>query len=90
MNTQDTDNVLIISLYVNDLIYTRNNEKMIGDFKKDMVKMFKMIDLRLMHYFLRIEINQQKDGIHHSEQIYRKSHQYVQDEWLQDSNTLRQ
>lgn len=66
MNIEGTNNILIISLYVDDLIYTRNNEKIIEDFKKDMIKMFEMIDLRLIHYFLRIEINQQEDGIYHS------------------------
>ncbi|KAL0379430.1 UNVERIFIED_CONTAM: Retrovirus-related Pol polyprotein from transposon RE2 [Sesamum angustifolium] len=54
---------LIVSLYVNDLIYTGNNEKMIQDFKEDMMKTFEMSDLGLMHFFLGIEINQEKEGI---------------------------
>ncbi|KAL0386084.1 UNVERIFIED_CONTAM: hypothetical protein Sradi_3002700 [Sesamum radiatum] len=56
------NDTLIVSLYVDDLIYTGNNEKMIHDFKEDMMKTFEMSDLGLMHFFLGIEINQEKEG----------------------------
>ncbi|KAL0379752.1 UNVERIFIED_CONTAM: Retrovirus-related Pol polyprotein from transposon RE2 [Sesamum angustifolium] len=36
---------------------------MIQDFKEDMMKTFEMSDLGLMHFFLGIEINQEKEGI---------------------------
>ncbi|KAL0436225.1 UNVERIFIED_CONTAM: Retrovirus-related Pol polyprotein from transposon RE1 [Sesamum radiatum] len=45
------NDTLIVSLYVDDLIYTGNNEKMIHDFKEDMMKTFEMSDLGLMHFF---------------------------------------
>ncbi|KAL0402193.1 UNVERIFIED_CONTAM: Retrovirus-related Pol polyprotein from transposon RE2, partial [Sesamum latifolium] len=45
------------------LIYTGNNEKMIEEFKEDVMKTFKMSNLGLMHFFLEIEINQEKEGI---------------------------
>ncbi|CAL2254987.1 unnamed protein product [Prunus armeniaca] len=61
--TQGKSDILIVSLYVDDLICTRNNEKIIQEFKKDMMKTFEMSDLGLMHYFLGIEINQEEDGI---------------------------
>ncbi|KAK4399803.1 Retrovirus-related Pol polyprotein from transposon RE2 [Sesamum angolense] len=57
------NDTLIVSLYVDDLIYTGNNEKMIQDFKEDMMKTFEMSDLGLMHFFLGIEINQEKEEI---------------------------
>ncbi|KAL0398405.1 UNVERIFIED_CONTAM: Retrovirus-related Pol polyprotein from transposon TNT 1-94 [Sesamum radiatum] len=57
------NDTLIVSLYVDDLIYTENNEKMIHDFKEDMMKTFEMSDLGLMHFFLGIEINQEKEEI---------------------------
>ncbi|KAK4390398.1 Retrovirus-related Pol polyprotein from transposon TNT 1-94 [Sesamum angolense] len=57
------NDTLIVSLYVDDLIYTGNNEKMIQDFKEDMMKTFEMSNLGLMHFFLGIEINQEKEGI---------------------------
>ncbi|KAL0359482.1 UNVERIFIED_CONTAM: Retrovirus-related Pol polyprotein from transposon RE2 [Sesamum angustifolium] len=36
---------------------------MIQDFKEDMMKTFEISDLGLMHFFLGIEINQEKEGI---------------------------
>ncbi|KAK4400978.1 Retrovirus-related Pol polyprotein from transposon TNT 1-94 [Sesamum angolense] len=36
---------------------------MIQDFKEDMMKTFEMSDLGLMHFFLGIELNQEKEGI---------------------------
>ncbi|KAL0382815.1 UNVERIFIED_CONTAM: hypothetical protein Scaly_0568800 [Sesamum calycinum] len=57
------NNTLIVFLYVDDLIYKGNSEKMIQDFKDVMMKTIEMSDLGLMHFFLEIEINQKKDGI---------------------------
>jgi len=54
---------LIVSLYVDDLIYTRNNLEMMKEFKEDMMKTFEMNDLGLMNYFLGIEVKQQEDSI---------------------------
>eukprot|EP01018_Ginkgo_biloba_P020382 Gb_28245 [translate_table: standard] len=48
--------ILIVSLYVDDLIYTGNNHKMLHDFKVDMCKEFEMSDLGQLHYFLGIKI----------------------------------
>jgi hypothetical protein len=48
---------------VDDLIFTRNNPKMFGDFKQTMIKEFEMMDIGLMSYYLRIEIKQGEDGI---------------------------
>ena len=52
IKTKGTNDTLIISLYVDDLIYTGNNDKMSKNFKEDMMKIFEMTDLGLMHYFL--------------------------------------
>lgn len=56
IKTQGNSKTLIVSLYVDDLIYMGNNKEMIQEFKKDIMKTFKMINLGLMHYFLGIEI----------------------------------
>ncbi|KAL0300270.1 UNVERIFIED_CONTAM: Retrovirus-related Pol polyprotein from transposon RE1 [Sesamum angustifolium] len=80
------NDTLIVSLYVDDLIYTGNNEKMIQDFKEDMMKTFEMSDLGLMHFFLGIEINQEKEGnIYMSKEVHGDSTQEVQNGKLQDS-----
>ncbi|KAF5471268.1 hypothetical protein F2P56_011712 [Juglans regia] len=53
----------IVSLYVDDLIFTENNLVMIEKFKKDMMANFEMSDLGLKHYFLVMEVSQEEDGI---------------------------
>ena len=53
--------VLIVWLYVDDLIFTRNVS--IELFKSTMKKEFEMTDLGLMKYFLGIEVSQTDDGI---------------------------
>ncbi|KAL3534236.1 hypothetical protein ACH5RR_002697 [Cinchona calisaya] len=60
---QGTSNILIVALYVDDLLYTGNNENMITKFKKDMMKKYEMNDMRLLHHFLGIEIDQNDDGV---------------------------
>ncbi|KAK3030461.1 hypothetical protein RJ639_039146 [Escallonia herrerae] len=54
--------ILIVCLYVDDLIFTRNCMKMFDDFKKEMAKEFEMTDIGLM-YYLGIELKQRDDGI---------------------------
>ena len=59
----DQGKLLIVSLYVDDLIYTGNNHEMMSDFKESMKKKFSMTDLGKMRYFLGIEVSQCSDGI---------------------------
>ncbi|KAL0456199.1 UNVERIFIED_CONTAM: Retrovirus-related Pol polyprotein from transposon RE2 [Sesamum latifolium] len=47
--------------------------KMIQDFKEDMMKTFEMSDLGLMHFFLGIEINQEKERIFICQKKYTKT-----------------
>lgn len=54
---------MIISLYVDDLIFTGNNACMCGEFKKLMMLEFDIIDLGRMKYFLGIEVLQNPSGI---------------------------
>jgi Reverse transcriptase (RNA-dependent DNA polymerase) len=49
--------MFIVSLYVDDLIFTENDEKMMHEFKNDMMEKYEMNDLSLLHYFLDIEID---------------------------------
>lgn len=66
---QDGD-ILIISLYVDDLIITGNNEQLIEDFKNSMKKEFDMSDLGCMKYFLGVEVVQTAAGIFISQRKY--------------------
>ena len=53
---RDKGKLLIVYLYVDDLIFTRNDDVMFKEFKKSMMVEFEMFDLGMMHYFLGIEV----------------------------------
>lgn len=57
------DSHLILVLYVDDLIITSGSSSIIGRVKSSLHDRFSMIDLGLLHYFLRIEITQSFSGI---------------------------
>lgn len=62
--------ILIISIYVDDLIFTGNDESMFEDFKNSMMHEFDMSDLGRMRYFLGIEVLQRDDGIYICQRKY--------------------
>jgi hypothetical protein len=55
---------LIISLYVDDLIYTGNDVELCEKFKESMKLEFDMSDLGKMKYFFGVEVQQSCEGIH--------------------------
>jgi len=55
--------IVIIVIYVNDLIITRDSDANIFDFKKLLKQKFEMKDLGDLHYFLGIEVIQFPKGI---------------------------
>ena len=66
-------NILIVSLYVDDLVFTGSCEKMISNFKSDMMEKYEMSDLGILHYFLGIGIVQNVDGIFITQKKYATS-----------------
>ena len=68
--TNKHGNSLYVSVYVDDLIYTRGYMEMIEEFKHSMKKEFDMTDLGKMRYFLGIEVLQTSFGIHISQAQY--------------------
>lgn len=50
--------ILIVSLYVDDLIFTGNDASMFESFKNSMKTEFDMTDLGKMKYFLGVEVLQ--------------------------------
>ena len=54
---------LVVSLYVDDLIFTGNDLKLCAEFKASMQSEFDMTDLGRMKYFLGVEIHQTEAGI---------------------------
>ncbi|KAJ0587053.1 putative RNA-directed DNA polymerase [Helianthus annuus] len=69
--TVGTD-VLLIGVYVDDLIVTGSNLKLIMEFKRGMAKNFEMSDLGKLTYYLGIEVSQSKDGIKIKQEAYAK------------------
>ena len=61
---------MIVCLYVDDLIFTGNDEIMFAEFKKSMMLEFDMTDIGKMRYFLGIEVMQRSDGIFISHKKY--------------------
>jgi hypothetical protein len=61
---------LIVSLYVDDLIYTGNCEELFEGFIDSMKKHFDMTDLGKMRYFLGVEVTQNANGIFIHQQKY--------------------
>jgi len=70
IKTEEGGKFPIVCLYVDDLIFTGNDEIMFMHFKKSMMVEFDMTDLGKMRYFLGIEVLQSMDGIFISQQKY--------------------
>lgn len=63
---------LVVSVYVDDLIYTGNDEELCVEFKSSMQKEFEMTDMGKMKFFLGVEVNQSSEGIHICQKKYTK------------------
>ena len=61
---------LVVCLYVDDMIYIGSSKLIISEIKFSMMRKFEMSDLGLLHYFLRLEVNQNFDGIFISQRKY--------------------
>ncbi|KAF3667798.1 putative ribonuclease H protein-like, partial [Capsicum annuum] len=62
--------ILVVSIYVDDVLVTGSNTKNIEDFKQEMMQAFEMTDLGLMSYFLGMEIKQGQNEVF----IYQKKY----------------
>jgi hypothetical protein len=62
--------ILIVCLYVDDLIFTGNDQMLFAQFKNSMMSAFDMTDLGRMRFFLGIEVLQRTDGIFISQRKY--------------------
>nr|KYP73999.1 Retrovirus-related Pol polyprotein from transposon TNT 1-94 [Cajanus cajan] len=56
-------NLLTVSLYVDDLLVTRDDTRLVEEFKQEMMQAFEMTDLGLMTYVLGIEIKQSENKV---------------------------
>jgi hypothetical protein len=54
--------LLFLDFYVDDLIVTRTTSSIVASIKNTLHDRFSLIDLGLLHYFIRIEITQSSFG----------------------------
>lgn len=78
--------ILIVSLYVDDLIFTENDEEMFKYFKASMQKEFDMSDLSRMKYFLGIKVVQNTNAIFICQQKY--AHEMLERFGMEQNNSV--
>ena len=66
-------NLIIVSIYVDDIVYTGSSERILSEFKKEMMQRYEMTDLGLLHHFLGMGILQTDQGVFIHQSKYAKS-----------------
>jgi hypothetical protein len=61
---------ILLGVYVDDFIVTGADAEEISKVKLEMMERFRMSDLRLLHFYLSIEVNQNEDDIIMSQGSY--------------------
>ena len=56
-------NLIIVSIYVDDIVYTGSSERLLGEFKREMMQRYEMSDLGLLRHFLGMGILQTDQGV---------------------------
>ncbi|KAL1200786.1 Retrovirus-related Pol polyprotein from transposon RE2 [Cardamine amara subsp. amara] len=67
---EEGGNLLIITMYVDDLFIIGNMLEIIKEFKAGMSSKFEMSDLGKLTYYLGIEVNQSNEGIEIKQEAY--------------------
>ncbi|CAL8085699.1 unnamed protein product [Prunus armeniaca] len=71
--TRGENDILIVSIYVDDIVYTGNNQDMLDEFKEDMKEKYEMSDLGLLHHFLGMGVIQTESSIFIHQKKYASS-----------------
>jgi uncharacterized membrane protein YciS (DUF1049 family) len=66
------DDLLIVQIYVDDIIFGSTNENMCSEFSKIMQKEFEMSMMGELNFFLGLQIKQTKNGIFINQSKYIK------------------
>jgi len=66
-------NLIIVSIYVDDIVYTSSSERLLSEFKREMMQRYEMSDLGLLHHFLGMGILQTDQGVFIHQGKYAKS-----------------
>lgn len=85
-------NIIIVSLYVDDSIYTSNNYEMFEGLKESTKRLFTMTDLGKIRYFLEVEVKSKNAGIFIHQQKYSKEilTRFVMDQYNKMCNPIVQ
>ncbi|KAM2677793.1 hypothetical protein EV1_004297 [Malus domestica] len=65
--------ILIVSIYVDDIVYTGSSKTLLSEFKMEMMQKYEMSDLGLLHHFLGMGILQTENGVFIHQSKYAKS-----------------
>ncbi|KAM1079184.1 hypothetical protein ACFX2B_013776 [Malus domestica] len=60
---ENKSEILIVSIYVDDVVFTGNSKKMVDEFRNEMMGKYEMTDLGLLHHFLGMGVIQKADCI---------------------------
>ncbi|KAM1461179.1 hypothetical protein ACFX11_045561 [Malus domestica] len=63
VKTSEATGIIIVSLYVDDIVYTGSCPKLLEEFKNDMMQHYEMTDLGLLHHFLGMGVVQTDKNI---------------------------
>ena len=66
------NDILIVQIYVDDIIFGSTNETLCKDFESCMKKEFEMSMMDKLNYFLELQIKQRSDGIFINQAKYTK------------------
>ncbi|KAI5349042.1 hypothetical protein L3X38_001929 [Prunus dulcis] len=68
--TKEDSGTLIVSIYVDDIVYTGSSEELIDEFKTEMMRRYEMTDLGLLYHFLGMAVIQTESCIFINQKKY--------------------
>lgn len=70
VKTNEGSGIIIVSLYVNDIVYTGSCLRLLEEFKNDMMSHYEMTDLGLLHHFLGMGVIQNEKSMFIHQTMY--------------------
>ncbi|CAL2241191.1 unnamed protein product [Prunus armeniaca] len=71
--TDEEGKLIIVSIYVDDIVYIGNSNALLSEFKRDMMQKYEMTDLGLLHHFLGMGVLQTDKWVFIHQSKYAKS-----------------
>ncbi|CAL2254019.1 unnamed protein product [Prunus armeniaca] len=68
--TKEDSETLIVSIYVDDIVYTGSSGELIAEFKSEMMRRYEMTDLGLLYHFLGMAVIQTESCIFINQKKY--------------------